>query len=341
MSNKHYLTLDNVTASYGDQTAVDSLTIEVPKGELLSLLGPSGCGKTTTLRMIAGFVQPTMGRVILNNEDITRKPVHARNIGVVFQSYALFPHLTALDNVGFGLRMRHIDKAKCRERAAAALETVGLTPYKDRYPTQMSGGQQQRVALARALVIEPDVLLLDEPLSNLDAHLRADMRSEIRTLQQRLGITTVFVTHDQQEALAMSDRVAVMSKGVMAEIGTPTQLCDNPRSAFTASFLGARTVIEGRSENGIFSAPGLTCAGAPAGATRLVLRASRLRISDEPGPLTLPGTLVSSAYLGDTWEADIQSAAGTIRVIVPSDLPPPPLGTPCNLQAQPGGATFI
>ncbi|WP_246787878.1 ABC transporter ATP-binding protein [Agrobacterium sp. AGB01] len=341
LSNKHYLTLDNVTASYGDQTAVNGLTIEVPKGELLSLLGPSGCGKTTTLRMIAGFVKPTMGRVILNDEDITRKPVHARNIGVVFQSYALFPHLTALDNVGFGLRMRQVDKAKCRERAAAALETVGLGPYKDRYPTQMSGGQQQRVALARALVIEPDVLLLDEPLSNLDAHLRADMRSEIRSLQQRLGITTVFVTHDQQEALAMSDRVAVMSKGIMEEIGKPEQLCDNPRSAFTASFLGARTVIEGRSENGVFRAPGLSCTGAPDGATRLVLRASRLRITEEAGPLTLPGTLINAAYLGDTWEADIQSAAGTIRVIVPSDLPPPPLGAPCSLQAQPGGATFI
>jgi putative spermidine/putrescine transport system ATP-binding protein len=341
LSHKHYLTLDNVTATYGDQTAVDGLTIEVPKGELLSLLGPSGCGKTTTLRMIAGFIQPTGGRVILNNDDITRKPVHARNIGVVFQSYALFPHLTALDNVGFGLRMRHVDKAKCRERAEAALETVGLSPYRDRYPGQLSGGQQQRVALARALVIEPDVLLLDEPLSNLDAHLRAEMRTEIRSLQQRLGITTVFVTHDQQEALAMSDRVAVMSKGLIAEIGTPAQLCDKPRSAFTASFLGARTVIKGRSSNGVFEAPGLSCAGAPDGATSLVLRASRLRISSEPGPLTLTGTLVNAAYLGDTWEADIQSASGTVRVIVPSDLPPPPLGTACSIQAQPGGATFI
>lgn len=340
-ADKHYLTLDNVTATYGEQTAVHALTIEVPKGELLALLGPSGCGKTTTLRMIAGFVRPTGGRIILGNEDISRKPVHLRNIGVVFQSYALFPHLTALDNVGFGLRMRNVDKATCRERAAVALETVGLGAYKDRYPGAMSGGQQQRVALARALVIEPDVLLLDEPLSNLDAHLRAEMRSEIRSLQQRLHITTVFVTHDQQEALAISDRIAVMSKGVMAEIGTPVQLCDNPRSTFTASFLGARTVIEGRSENGVFRAPGLTCAGAPDKATRLVLRASRLRITEEPGPLQLSGTLVNSAYLGDTWEADIQSAAGTIRVIVPSDLPPPPLGTPCSLQAQPGGATFI
>jgi putative spermidine/putrescine transport system ATP-binding protein len=341
MSHKHYLTLDNITATYGDSVAVSGLTIEVAKGELLSLLGPSGCGKTTTLRMIAGFVQPSEGRVILNGEDISKRPVHTRNIGVVFQSYALFPHLTALDNVGFGLRMRHVGKADCRARAAAALDTVGLGAYCDRYPGQLSGGQQQRVALARALVIEPDVLLLDEPLSNLDAHLRADMRTEIRTLQQRLGITTVFVTHDQQEALAMSDRVAVMNKGLLAEIGTPVGLCDRPHSPFTASFLGARTVIEGKTENGLFSAPGLTCEGAPSGATRLVLRASRLRLSDGPGPLNVSGTLVNVAFLGDTYEADIQSACGMIRLIVPSDMPPPPLGTPCSIQTQPGGATFI
>ncbi len=290
--------------------------------------------------MIAGFVQPSEGRVILNGEDISKRPVHTRNIGVVFQSYALFPHLTALDNVGFGLRMRYVGKAECRARAAAALDTVGLGAYYDRYPGQLSGGQQQRVALARALVIEPDVLLLDEPLSNLDAHLRADMRTEIRTLQQRLGITTVFVTHDQQEALAMSDRVAVMSKGLLAEIGTPVALCDRPRSPFTASFLGARTVIEEDRERPVHRA-GAYLRGAPVGATRLVLRASRLRLSDEPGPLHVSGTLVNSAFLGDTYEADIQSACGTIRLIVPSDMPPPPLGTPCSIQTQPGGATFI
>lgn len=340
-SHKHYLTLDNVTATYGESVAVSDLTVEVAKGELLSLLGPSGCGKTTTLRMIAGFIRPTSGRIILGGEDISRRPVHTRNIGVVFQSYALFPHLTALDNVGFGLRMRHVGKAECREKAAAALDTVGLSAYYDRYPGQLSGGQQQRVALARALVIEPDVLLLDEPLSNLDAHLRADMRSEIRSLQQRLGITTVFVTHDQQEALAMSDRVAVMSKGLLMEIGAPVSLCDRPKSPFTASFLGARTVIEGRTEDGRFTAPGLTCDGAPEGATRLVLRASRLRFSDGPGPLHVSGTLVNAAFLGDTYEADIQSACGTIRLIVPSDLPPPPVGASCSIQIQPGGATFI
>jgi putative spermidine/putrescine transport system ATP-binding protein len=341
MVAKPYLTLDNVTALYGDSRAVDGLTIEVRKGELVSLLGPSGCGKTTTLRMVAGFVAPHEGKIILNEDDITKKPVHKRNIGVVFQSYALFPHLTALDNVGFGLRMRHVPLTQCREQARAILDLVGLANLHDRYPSQLSGGQQQRVALARALVIEPDVLLLDEPLSNLDAHLRADMRTEIRSLQQRLAITTIFVTHDQAEALAISDRIVVMSKGVISEIGTPPELCDNPRSPFTASFLGARTVVEGKTEDGVFKAAGLSCAGAPTGASRLVLRAARLRLSDEPGPLAVSGTLVSAAYLGDTYEVDVQSASGTIRLIVPSDLPPPPLGTACSIQTQPGGITFI
>jgi putative spermidine/putrescine transport system ATP-binding protein len=274
-------------------------------------------------------------------QDITRRPVHKRNIGVVFQSYALFPHLTALDNIGFGLRMRGLPKAEIAERAAAALELVGLSGYAERYPGAMSGGQQQRVALARALVIEPDVLLLDEPLSNLDANLRAEMRIEIRALQQRLAITTVFVTHDQQEALAMSDRIAVMSKGLMVEIGTPAALCDHPAAAFTASFLGARTVIAGTVADGAFLAPGLVCRDAPAGATRLVLRAARLRYSTEPGPLRLSGTVTATAFLGDTYESDVATAAGPIRVIVPSETPPPPVGASAPIQALPGGVSFI
>ncbi|TPW30496.1 ABC transporter ATP-binding protein [Martelella alba] len=341
MAPKPYLTLDNVSAIYGDTTAVSGLTIEVPKGELLSLLGPSGCGKTTTLRMIAGFVQPSGGRIFIDDKEITGKPVHKRNIGVVFQSYALFPHLSVIDNVGFGLRMRNSSRKEWRERAGRTLETVGLSAFADRYPGQLSGGQQQRVALARALVIEPDVLLLDEPLSNLDANLRADMRNEIRSLQQRLGITTIFVTHDQAEALSMSDRIAVMSKGLMSEIGTPVSLCDAPQSAFTASFLGHRTVIDGKVENGIFVAPGLTCANAPAKAQKLVLRASRLKIGEGDGPLAVSGTLTNAAYLGETYEVDIQSACGSIRLIVPSDTPPPAIGSPCSISAEAGGTTFI
>ncbi|WP_236638208.1 ABC transporter ATP-binding protein [Mangrovicoccus ximenensis] len=256
MDKRGYLLLDDVTIAYGKSVAVDRLTLELAEGELLSLLGPSGCGKSTTLRMIAGFVPPASGHVMLNGRDITRQPPHKRNIGVVFQSYALFPHLSALENVGYGLRMRNVAKSERRERAKAALETVGLGAFAERLPGNLSGGQQQRVALARALVIEPEVLLLDEPLSNLDANLRAEMRDEIRALQQRLGITTLFVTHDQQEALAMSDRIAVMKDGLVQELGAPLQLCDAPRSAFTAGFLGARTVIDGQVEAGTFRAKG-------------------------------------------------------------------------------------
>ncbi len=337
-----HLVLEGLSARYGDTLAVDDVYLNVTKGEFVALLGPSGCGKTTTLRLVAGFIEPSAGYIRLEGRDLTRVPVHRRNIGVVFQSYALFPHLTVIENVAFGLRMRSLGRKARREKAAAALDMVALSALADRYPGQLSGGQQQRVALARALVIEPAVLLLDEPLSNLDAHLRAEMRGEIRALQQRLAITTLFVTHDQQEALAMADRVAVMSGGCLIEVGAPTALCDRPRHPFTAGFLGARTVIEGRTEAGIFTAPGLRCAGAPSGATRLVLRASRLQFgSDVAGPLDLLGTIATTAYLGDLYESDIDTAAGRVRVLSPSDTPPPPLGSACRVTALPGGLSFI
>ena len=337
-----HLTLDALTAAYGETRAVDSLSLDVGRGELVALLGPSGCGKTTTLRMVAGFVEPTAGRVVIDGEDVTQTPAHKRNMGVVFQSYALFPHLTVRENVAFGLRMRHLGAAERKAKAGAALEMVALSHLSERYPSQLSGGQQQRVALARALVIEPRVLLLDEPLSNLDAHLRAEMRGEIRGLQRRLSITTLFVTHDQEEALAMSDRVAVMSAGKLVEVGTPMALCDKPAHAFTASFLGARTVIPGRTEKGVFNAPGLSCADAPANASAIVLRAARLRLSqNQEGPLALQGVLASSAYLGDVFELDVDTEAGRVRVVAPSQIPPPDIGAACRIAALPGGLSFI
>jgi ABC-type sulfate/molybdate transport systems ATPase subunit len=216
-----FLELDALSARYGKNTVVADLSLVAEKGEFLSILGPSGCGKTTTLRMIAGFVAPSAGAIRVAGRAIQDVAPHRRNIGYVFQNYALFPHLTTRENVAFGLRMRHVAKAAQIERAAKALDLVGLGHLGDRYPAQLSGGQQQRVALARALVIEPDLLLLDEPLSNLDAALRGQMRSEIRALQRRLAITTVFVTHDQAEALAMSDRIAVMDHGRLVEAATP------------------------------------------------------------------------------------------------------------------------
>jgi putative spermidine/putrescine transport system ATP-binding protein len=339
-----HLVLRDLTASYDGLTqAVDRLDLEVGRGELVALLGPSGCGKTTTLRMVAGFVKPYSGAILLGGEDLTHRPAHRRNMGVVFQSYALFPHLTVIENVAFGLRMRNVGTAERVAKARRTLDMVALSHLAERYPGQLSGGQQQRVALARALVIEPSVLLLDEPLSNLDANLRAEMRQEIRALQLRLGITTLFVTHDQSEALAMSDRIAVMSEGKLVEVGTPVELSDQPRHPFTASFLGARTVVHGRTVDGVFQAPGLACADAPAGASAIVLRAARLRLADgtSAGPLRLSGTVAAAAYLGDVYESDVETPAGTIRVLSPSEGQPPMVGRPCTVEALPGGVSFI
>ncbi|MET3924198.1 ABC transporter ATP-binding protein [Devosia sp. 2618] len=336
-----YLELDNLVASYGGVTAAKDVSLKIKKGELVALLGPSGCGKTTTLRMIAGFVKPASGRVVVNSREITRTPPHQRNIGIVFQSYALFPHLTVLENVAFGLRMRSVPKQQRNERAKAALDLVSLGQFGDRYPANLSGGQQQRVALARALVIEPDVLLLDEPLSNLDALLRAEMRTEIRTLQQRLSITTVFVTHDQEEAMAMADRVVVMNKGSIVEVGEPRALSDNPRSAFTASFLGERTVLSGQTKAGVFEGVEFQWPDVPEGTSALVLRASRLRFDAAAGPLILSGQVSSSSFLGDVVETDVTTPAGRVRVVTPSDLKVPGVGERCSLHVLPGGVAFI
>src|SRR3954468_2484353 len=222
------LALQGLTKRFGDAVAVEDLSLAVEKGEFVSLLGPSGCGKTTTLQMIAGFVEPSGGAIALAGPDLTTVRPAARGLGIVFQSYALFPHMTAAENIAFGLEMRGISKPEQVKRVADALTLVGLTGFAERYPRRMSGGQQQRVALARALVIRPDVLLLDEPLSNLDAKLRESVRVEIRELQAKLHITTVMVTHDQEEALIMADRMVVMSEGAVRQVGTQRELYEHP-----------------------------------------------------------------------------------------------------------------
>ncbi len=239
------LVVEDIVKRYGRVVAVDRISFRVMDGEIMSLLGPSGCGKTTTLRIIAGLTRQDKGRVLLGDKDITDLPPEKREMGMVFQNYALWPHMTVYDNVAFPLRARGVDEEEVRRRVREALEMVKLYDMKDRYPHQLSGGQQQRVALARALAVQPRVLLLDEPLSNLDAKLREEMRFELRELQKRLRITAVYVTHDQAEALALSDRLAVMNAGKIMQLGTPREIYEEPANIFVADFIGKINFIEG------------------------------------------------------------------------------------------------
>ncbi|MCL5075797.1 MAG: ABC transporter ATP-binding protein [Chloroflexi bacterium] len=238
--------LRDVSKHFGEVMAVRDISLQVYKGEFLSLLGPSGCGKTTTLQLIAGFHEPTRGEVIIDGEAVNDVPAYLRGLGMVFQNYALFPHLTIFENIAFGLRMRKMPKAEIVNRVKEVLSLVKLSGYEHRYPRQLSGGQQQRVALARALVIRPKVLLLDEPLAALDKKLRDEMRVELKEIQRKLGVTTVFVTHDQQEALSLSDRIAVMNAGQIEQIATPYDIYENPRTKFVATFIGASNLFKAR-----------------------------------------------------------------------------------------------
>jgi len=246
-----YLTLENITKVFpsrgnvGEVTAVYDVNLEIPKGELVTLLGPSGCGKTTTLRMVAGFEFPTTGRIALDGLEINSLPPHKRDMSMVFQSYAIFPHLTVFENIAYGLNVQRLSRKIISERVGRVLDLVHLEGYGDRAPGQLSGGQQQRVALARALVMEPKVLLMDEPLSNLDAKLREEMRTEIRRIQKELNITSVYVTHDQIEAMTLSDRIVVMNQGVIEQIGSPMEIYRFPNSRFVANFIGRANFIDG------------------------------------------------------------------------------------------------
>jgi putative spermidine/putrescine transport system ATP-binding protein len=252
--------LQNLNRAFGATRALDGLSIEMAPGELVALLGPSGCGKTTALRIVAGFETADTGSVLVDGKDISHVPANRRDMGMVFQSYSLFPNMSALDNVGFGLRMRKLGPAARRKRAGELLDMVGLVDQARQYPHQLSGGQQQRVALARALAIEPRVLLLDEPLSALDAKVRLQLREQIRTLQQRLGTTTLFVTHDQEEALSMADRVGVMRQGRLEQIAAPDELYDHPATAFVAEFVGVMNRIPGEmAAGGMVTVLGSTC----------------------------------------------------------------------------------
>ena len=283
--------LEQVTKTFdGRVVAVDAVTLDIAAGEFFSLLGPSGCGKTTSLRMIAGFEHPDSGRVHVGGRDITDLPVHRRDMGMVFQSYALFPHRTVAENVAFGLRMREVPKPEIARRVQAALAQVALTGLENRRPSQLSGGQQQRVALARALVVEPPVLLCDEPLGALDRKLRQQMQFELKELQKRLGVTLVFVTHDQEEALAMSDRIAVMNKGRVEQVGSPTEIYERPRTRFVADFIGEINILEDK------------------GAAR-ALRPEKIRLV-QPDGARLAGSVETANYLGGSTLLRVRAGDG-------------------------------
>jgi len=304
--------LQSLSKFYGSFRAAEDVSLDIADGEFLVLLGPSGCGKTTTLRMIAGFVEPSSGTVFVGGQDVTDLPPWKRSTGLVFQNYALFPHMTVSQNVAFGLEMRKIPKTEIGEKVGSALELVQLDHLAARYPRQLSGGQQQRVALARALAFQPDVLLLDEPLSNLDAKLRHEVRVEIRNLQQRLGITTIMVTHDQEEALTMADRLVVMSDGKVQQVGNQRELYDRPQSRFVASFVGRSSFLQGHFEGDMFVSAGklriesgTKCAGKAA----MAIRPERISVSKTPeaGAInSFPGVVGFVSYMGSSLDIHIK-----------------------------------
>ena len=338
---------------FDDQVAVDAIDLEIPQGELFSVLGPSGCGKTTTLRMIAGFERPTSGQVLLDGIDVTDEPPNRRPVNTVFQNYALFPHLSVADNVGYGLRWRKdIDKAERRAKVRSALELVRLSAFAGRRPAQLSGGEQQRVALARALVLQPAVLLLDEPLGALDARLRKSLRQELVAIQREVGITFVFVTHDQEEALELSDRVAVMNQGRLIQCGTPREVYESPQTEFVADFLGVANVLDaacGATAGGArrhvtvgsfeLTATASEAAGALNGTGKVVIRPERVRLSKgakgaETGANTLPGMVNRLVYLGPTTQVVVTLPHGAqIQALVTNDADEQayPPGTPVTV----------
>jgi putative spermidine/putrescine transport system ATP-binding protein len=304
-----YLELSGITRRYGKVSAVAGCSLAIDEGELVSFLGPSGCGKTTTLRIIAGFERADQGEVHLAGERIDDVPANRRNIGMVFQSYALFPNMTVAENVGFGLRVARMPPAQQRTRVAEMLELVQLGGYERRYPTQLSGGQQQRVALARALALRPRLLLLDEPLSALDAQIRVALRQEIRALQRRFGITTIYVTHDQEEALSLSDRIVVMHRGLVEQIGTPEVIYHRPATRFVASFVGTLNLLDARvidpSQGVVQLGDQRLALGAPlahpaGAAVVLALRPEALAFDDglAPDAPRLTGSVVTTEFLG-------------------------------------------
>ncbi|MCW2785286.1 MAG: cysA 3 [Marmoricola sp.] len=304
--------LTDLTRVYGSNRALDGLTLHLEPGELVCLLGPSGCGKTTALRILAGLDEATSGTVEVGGKDLTHTPANKRDMGMVFQAYSLFPHMTVLDNVAFGLKLRGVDKAQRSTKAGDMLDLVGLGVHKQKFASQLSGGQQQRVALARALAIEPSVLLLDEPLSALDAKVRVQLRDEIRRVQLDVGTTTLFVTHDQEEALAVADRVAVMNAGNIEQIGTPEELYTQPSSAFVANFVGLTNRVPGELRGGAVLVHGATLpllgAAQPDGQVTALIRPENIEFA----PDGLAATVVASSFLGNVRRTQVRLADDSV-----------------------------
>jgi len=318
----------NVTRRFGDVIAVDNVSFEINRGELVTLLGPSGCGKTTTLRLVAGLELASSGRIEIAGRDVTGLSASQRDVAMVFQSYALFPHMTVQENVAYGLKMSGLGKAEIARRVDAVLETVGLTGLGARMPAALSGGQQQRVAVARAVVLEPDVLLFDEPLSNLDAKLRRHVRDEIRDLQLRLGLTAIYVTHDQEEALAISDRIILMKDGVIVQSGAPSDLYDRPETRFVADFIGDANILEVEIVEVVDGRARLSVGGhelfAPARDFRpepalLAIRPQSISLVEAGAADAFPARIVRSAYLGARTELELETPMGALRAAIFGD----------------------
>ena len=345
--------LKEVAKTFGIVTAVEKSDIVFEEGSFTTLLGPSGCGKTTILRMVAGLETTTSGDIFVGGRRVNDVPIHKRNLGLVFQNYALFPHKTIGQNIAFGLKYRGVNKADMEAKVQQALEVVRLPGVEDRYPNQLSGGQQQRIALARAIVIEPDVLLLDEPLSALDANLREDMRVELTAIQERIGVTTIFVTHDQSEALAMSDKIVVMSAGNVEQIGTPEEVYNKPTSEFVAGFLGAANLLDARANQaddekvvietphfGEFSVKRHTNdVFRPNQTITLVVRAEKIRLatskSDQPDEVSSSGTVEAVDYQGQMVRYFVRIEALQLQVIATIDGHPYPKGTSVQVCIRP------
>ncbi len=340
-----------VTKRYGEVTAVDDIGFEITRGELVTLLGPSGCGKTTTLRLLAGLEQASAGRIFIAGRDVTSLAATGRDVAMVFQSYALFPHMTVLENVAYGLEMSRLAKAEVRARVEATLATVGLPDYGRRLPSELSGGQQQRVAVARAIVLEPEVLLFDEPLSNLDAKLRRRVREDIRELQQRLGLTAVYVTHDQEEALAISDRIVVMRDGRIAQVGPPRAIYETPADRFVADFVGDANLITVAIET---VAAGMASVRADSLRLRLAardhdrpgpglvaIRPEAWRLDDASAAGGLEARILRATYQGDHMEYRLATAVGEVFAVDPDVVRVREVGTVVWIRVADHGAALV